>query len=157
MCRMINYLNFKIKTEISNAIKVETVISETVSRRAESVTYHSEQRRQELQICKCFNIQLIEATDICVFPEYFLLFARFSKDGITKEVVLKTTSLHGKNRGKRLYASLLEINVTLHKIVSIITDGTPAMNIENAGLTEFCKKKIPLSRVFLLNSASFIS
>jgi len=40
MWRMINYLNFKIKTEISNAIKVETVISETVSRRAESVTYH---------------------------------------------------------------------------------------------------------------------
>jgi hypothetical protein len=121
------------------------------------VAYHSEQLRQELQFCTCFNILLIEATDICVFPGYFLLFARFSKDGSTKEDVLKTVSLHGKTRGKILYASLLEMNVSVHKIVSIITDGAPAMTIDNGGLTAFCKRKIPLSRVFLLNTASFIS
>jgi hypothetical protein len=63
----------------------------------------------------------------------------------------------GRLEVKTLYASLLGMYVTIHKIVSVITDGAPAMNIENAGLTEFCKRKIPLSQAFLLNTASFIS
>ena len=121
------------------------------------MTCHSEQLKQGLQICRCFNIQLNEATDICVFPGYFLLFARFSKGGITKEDVLKTVSLHVKARGKSLYVIFLEINVTIHKIMPVITGGPPAMTIDNAGLTEFYKRKIPLSRLFLLNTASFNS
>lgn len=92
-----------------------------------------------------------------MFAGHFLLFARFSKDGITKEDVLKTVSLQGKTRGKSLYASLLEMKVTIHKRVSIITDGVSAMVIDNVGLTEFCKRKIPLSRVVLPNTASFVS
>jgi hypothetical protein len=65
-------------------------------------------------------------------------------------LLLKTVSLRGKSRGKSLYASHIEMNITINKIVSIITDGAPAMTIVNDGLTAFCKRKIPLSRVFFL-------
>jgi hypothetical protein len=81
-------------------------------------------------------------------------------DGNIKEELLKTIPLHGKTRGEDIfqsfYDSLLEMNVPIHKLVSITTDGAPAMTSENVGLIGLCKK-IPLSQTFLVSTVSFIS
>jgi hypothetical protein len=57
---------------------------------------------------------------------------------------LKTILLYGKTRGKDLfqsfYASLLEMYVPIHKLVSLTTDGTPTMTSANVGLIGLCKK-----------------
>jgi len=53
---------------------------------------------------------------------------------------LKTVLLQWKTRGEKLYGSLLEINVPIHKLVSITTYGVPAMTNKNVGLIGLCKK-----------------
>jgi hypothetical protein len=57
---------------------------------------------------------------------------------------LKTIPLHGKTRGEDIfqsfYACLLEMNVPIHKLVSVTKDGAPAITSENVGLIGLCKK-----------------
>jgi hypothetical protein len=101
---------FKIKSEIYNSVKVQ-LSRNTLSRRAEYMTDHTERLRQDL-ICKCFNIQLNEPTDICVFHRYFLLFAWSSMMALVRTMCWKQYRYMG-----RLEVSLLETNVTIHKIV----------------------------------------
>jgi len=75
----------------------------------------------------------------------------FDNDNI-KEVLLKTIPLHGKTTGEdtfqNFYASLLEMNVPIHKLVSVTTDDIPAMTSENVCLTELCKKDPTLPDFF---------
>jgi hypothetical protein len=51
---------------------------------------------------------------------------------------------HGKTGGddifKSFYAGLLEIDVPIHKLVSVTTNGAPAMMRENIGLMGLCKR-----------------
>jgi hypothetical protein len=72
-------------------------------------------------------------------------------DGSIKEELSKPILLHGKTRGEDIfqsfYASLLEMNVTIHKLMSITTDGAPAMTSENVGLTGLCKKRSRFPRL----------
>jgi hypothetical protein len=66
-------------------------------------------------------------------------------DGNIKEELLKAVLSHGKTRGEDIfqsfYASLLEMNIPIHKLVSITTGGAPAMTSENVGLIGLCKKE----------------
>jgi hypothetical protein len=65
-------------------------------------------------------------------------------NGNIKEELLKTIRLHGKTRGEEIfqsfYASLQEMNVPIHKLMSVTTDDAPAMTSENVGLIALCKK-----------------
>jgi hypothetical protein len=38
------------------------------------------------------------------------------------------------------YTNPLEMNVPIHKLVSVTTDGAPAMTSQNVGLIALCKK-----------------
>jgi hypothetical protein len=62
-----------------------------------------------------------------------------------REVLLKKVSLRGKTRGEVIfqgfYASLLEVNTPIHKLMLIITYDTQASTNENADCIELCKKK----------------
>jgi hypothetical protein len=82
----------------------------------------------------------------------------FSDGSIEKEM-LKTVLLHGKTTGedifKSFYASLLEMNVPIHKLVSIATDGTSAMTSENVGLIGLWKTD-PTFPDFLVTTVLFI-
>jgi hypothetical protein len=65
-------------------------------------------------------------------------------NGSIKEELLKTIPLHGKTRGEDIfqsfYASLLEMNVPIYKLVSVTTDGASAITSENVGLIGLCRK-----------------
>jgi hypothetical protein len=65
-------------------------------------------------------------------------------DGNIKEEMVKTVPLHGKTRSKDIFQSfhacLLEMKVPIHKLVSVATDGAPAMTSKNVGLIGLCKK-----------------
>jgi hypothetical protein len=73
---------------------------------------------------------------------------------------LKTVPLHGKTVGEEMfqsfYANLLEINVPIHKLLLVATDGAQAMATENVCLIELCKK-MSLFQTFLFTSVSLIS
>jgi hypothetical protein len=60
----------------------------------------------------------------------------------------------GEEIFQSLYATLLD--VSHHTLVSISTDGVPAMTSENVGLIGLYKKN-PISRTFLVITMSFIS
>jgi len=65
---------------------------------------------------------------------------------------LKTIPLHEKARGEDIlqsfYASLLEMNVPIHKLVSITKDGTLAMTSENSSLIGLCKNDPAFPDIF---------
>jgi hypothetical protein len=77
-------------------------------------------------------------------------------DGNIKEELLKAVLSHGKTRGEDIfqsfYASLLEMNVSIHKFVSFTTDGTPAMTSEYVGLIGFQERDVRVLNLFLLCS-----
>jgi hypothetical protein len=55
------------------------------------------------------------------------------------------------------YARLQGMNVPIHEHVSVNTDGPPAANNENSGLTGLLIENILRSQPFLVTTASFIS
>jgi hypothetical protein len=130
---------FKNKTEICNAIKEVQLSRSTVTRRVECMSDDNEQQmRQDLEICEFFSLKLDESTDVSDVSQLLVFVQMVFNDGSIKEELLKTIPLHGKTRGEDIfqsfYTSLLEINVPIHKLVSITTDGPPAMTSENVGL-----------------------
>jgi hypothetical protein len=136
---------FKYKTEICNAIKEVQLSRSTVTRRVECMSDDNEQQmRQDLEICEFFSLQLDESTDVNDVSQLLVFIRMVFNDGNIKEELLKTILLHGKTRGEDIYrsfyAGLLEMNAPIHKLVSITTDGAPAMTSENAGLIGLCKK-----------------
>jgi hypothetical protein len=64
-------------------------------------------------------------------------------DGNISQELFQTVRLYGKVREesmfKSFYASLLEMNVPIHKLVSVATDGARAKTSENTGLIGLCK------------------
>jgi hypothetical protein len=152
---------FKNKTEICNAIKEVQLSQSTVTRRVEYMSDDSEQQmRQDLEICEFFSLQLDESTDVGDVSQLVVFIRMVFSDGNIKEELLKTVPLHGKTRGEDIfqsfYASLLEMNVPIHKLVSIATGGAPAMTSGNVGLIGLCKKD-PAFTEFLVTTVSFIS
>jgi hypothetical protein len=109
-----------------------------------------QQVRQDLEICEFFSLQLGESTDVSDVSQ--LLVWMVFNSGNIKEELLKTVPLHGKTKGEDIfqsfYASLLEMNVPIHKLVSVTTDDAPAMTSENVGLIGLCKKRSRFSRLF---------
>lgn len=72
-----------------------------------------------------------------------------------REVLLRKVSLVWKTRATRgeyifegFYASLLEVDSPIHKLVLIATDGAPATTNEKADLIELCKKKCRFPKHF---------
>jgi hypothetical protein len=153
--------DFKNKTKICNAIKEVQLSRRTVTRRVECMSNDTEQQmRQDLEIYVLFSLQLYESTNVSDVSQLLVFILMVFNDGNIKEELFKTIPLHGETRGEDIfqsfYASLLEMNVPIHKLVSITTDGAPAMTSENVGLVGLCKKD-PFPRLFLVTTVSFIS
>jgi hypothetical protein len=128
---------FKNRTEICNATKEVQLSRNTITRRGECTSDDNEQKlRQDLDICGFFSLQLDEATDVCDIYQLRVFIWIVFIDGKIKEL-LKT---RGEDIFQRFYASLLEINVPIHKLVSVTTDGAPAMTSKNVGLIGLYKK-----------------
>jgi hypothetical protein len=100
--------------------------------------------RQDLEICEFFSLQLDESTDGSDVSQLLVFIRMVFNDGNIKEELFKTIPLHGKNGGEDIfqsfYARLPEMNIPIHKLVLVTTDGAPAMTSENDGLIGLWKK-----------------
>jgi hypothetical protein len=87
-----------------------------------------------------------------MFISYLFLFGWSSTMAILRRSCSKQYrymgSLDLKTYFKAFYASLLEMNVAIHKLVSIKTDGAPSMTNENVSLIGLCKKNLAFRDVF---------
>jgi hypothetical protein len=113
---------FKNKTEMCNTNKEVQLSRSTVTRRLECMSDNTEQQmRQDLEICEFSSLQLDESTDVNDVSQLLVFIRMVFNDGNIKEKLLKTIPLHGKTRGEDIfqsfYASLLEMNVPIHKLV----------------------------------------
>jgi hypothetical protein len=84
----------------------------------------------------------------CLRRFWIIFFRMIFSDGSTKEGPFKTTQLRGKIWGedifKHFYATVLEINIAIEQLTSIITDIAPSMTSENIGFIWLCKKQSAL-------------
>jgi hypothetical protein len=73
-------------------------------------------------------------------------------DGSIKLELLTTVLLHGNSRGENIFqslnGSLLQMNIPIHKLLSVTADGAPVVTNGSAGLTELYKKRSCFPRRF---------
>ncbi|KAK9393953.1 hypothetical protein NXF25_015616 [Crotalus adamanteus] len=126
---------FSNKKEIMTAIQKLQLSGNTVSRRIQSISNDLEyQLQSDLQKCLWFSLQLDESTDITDTSQLAMIVRLVFSDLAVKEELLKILSLKGKTRGEDIFLTFknyaTEINLPLHKLSSITTDGAPAMYVE---------------------------
>jgi hypothetical protein len=85
-----------------------------------------------------FPFRLDESTDVCGVCQLLVSIRNVFNDGTIPQELLQTVPLHGKTREEAIfqifYASLLEMNVPIHKLESVATGGATTMTSENTGL-----------------------
>jgi hypothetical protein len=73
-------------------------------------------------------------------------------DGSIKLELLTTVPLHGNSRGENIFqsfdASLLQMNIPIHKLLSVTADSAPVVTNESVGLTGLYKKVPVFPEVF---------
>uniref|UniRef100_A0A8C6L134 DUF4371 domain-containing protein n=1 Tax=Nothobranchius furzeri TaxID=105023 RepID=A0A8C6L134_NOTFU len=128
---------------ISTLSNVQLGASTTVRRVTAMSENLTEQLEQDVATCKWFSIQCDESVD-CSSSAQLMVFIRMVFDDFsTKEELLTLLPLQTTTRGVDIYNAvksfLVEKKVPLEKLVSMTTDGAPAMIGRHAGSIAHCK------------------
>lgn len=139
------FINFKNKIEIKKAIRDLQLSRNTVMRRIEMMSKNvDEQLQRDLVQCVAFSLQLDESTDISDTAQLLIFIRMVFGDFSTREELLTMISLKGRTRGIDLFTEFKDyvgkINLPLYKLVSITTDGAPAMIGVHNGFISLCQK-----------------
>ncbi|XP_067937246.1 general transcription factor II-I repeat domain-containing protein 2A-like [Watersipora subatra] len=139
------FVDFKNKDEIMSAIKDVQLSRSTMTRRCEEIEKNvTAQLQRDIAMCECFSLQFDESTD-SVDVAQLCLFIRMMFDNMTaKEELLCILPLKGHTRGEDIFQAFMEfvnkIQLPLGKLVSITTDGAPAMVGCSNGFIAHCKQ-----------------
>ncbi|XP_070400503.1 general transcription factor II-I repeat domain-containing protein 2-like [Nothobranchius furzeri] len=128
---------------ISTLSNVQLGASTTVRRVTAMSENLTERLEQDVATCKWFSIQCDESVD-CSSSAQLMVFIRMVFDDFsTKEELLTLLPLQTTTRGVDIYNAvksfLVEKKVPLEKLVSMTTDGAPAMIGRHAGFIAHCK------------------
>uniref|UniRef100_A0A1A8L2L2 Uncharacterized protein n=1 Tax=Nothobranchius pienaari TaxID=704102 RepID=A0A1A8L2L2_9TELE len=127
---------------ISTLSNVQLGASTTVRRVMAMSENLTEQLEQDLKTCKWFSIQCDESVD-CSSSAQLMVFIRMVFDDFsTKEELLTLLPLQTTTRGVDIYnavKSFLVEKIPLEKLVSLTTDGAPAMIGRHPGFIAHCK------------------
>lgn len=139
------FVNFKNKNEIKKAIHGLQLSRNTVMRRIETMSENiNEQLQRDIVRCVAFSLQLDESTDITDTAQLLIFIRMVFEDFSTKEELLSMISLKGKTRGLDIFtefkAYISKIKLPLYKLVSMTTDGAPAMTGIHNGFIALCHK-----------------
>ncbi|XP_061480010.1 general transcription factor II-I repeat domain-containing protein 2-like [Rhineura floridana] len=135
---------FSYKSEIIAAMKMLDLSRETLARRIESISNDLEHQLQnDLQKCLWFSLQLDESTDMTGTSQLIIIVRMVFGDLSLKEELLKILSLKGTG-GEDIFQTFKnyakEINLPIHKLSSITTNGAPAMVDCTGGFIAHCQK-----------------
>ena len=136
--------NFKNKSEIMSAIKEVQLSRNTVMRRCEFMAENlGEQLNKDIGECVFFSLQFDETTDVMDTSQLCIFIRMVFKDLSTKEELLKVLPLKGKTRGEDIFHTFSDfVNKTqlpVNKLVSMTTDGAPAMTGRTNGFIALCR------------------
>ena len=138
-------MNFKNKNEIKIAVHGLQLSRNTVMCRIETISKNlNEQLQKDIVLCVAFLLQFDESTDITDTAQLLVFIRMVFEDFSTKEELLSMISLKGKTRGLDIFtefkAYICQIKLPLYKLVSMTTDGAPAMTGIHNGFISLCHK-----------------
>ncbi|CAM4361987.1 unnamed protein product [Leuciscus chuanchicus] len=103
----------------------------------------TEQLEKDLGSCKWFSIQCDESVDSSSTAQLMVFIRMVFSDLSVKEEFLTLLPLKTTTRGVDIYAAVkkyfMEKNVPFEKLVSVTTDGAPAMTGQHAGFVALCR------------------
>ena len=133
------FRDFKNKAEILSSIKALQLSRHTVTRRCEAMAEDvTQQMWKDISDCECFSLQLDESTESTVFIR--MVFS----DLTAKEELLTLLPMKEKTRGEDIFQSfkhfIEKTQLPVYKLVSITTDGAPAMVGRVNGFIAKCRQ-----------------
>uniref|UniRef100_A0AAV2MK93 Uncharacterized protein n=1 Tax=Knipowitschia caucasica TaxID=637954 RepID=A0AAV2MK93_KNICA len=139
------FVDHKSKTEIMSAIGDVQLGANTVARRVTALSEDAVgQLDSDIQRCKWFSIQCDESVDASDTAQLAVFVRMVFEDFSTKEEFLTLLPLKTTTRGVDIYnvvkGYFVDKKVPIEKLVSITTDGAPAMTGRHSGFIAHCKK-----------------
>lgn len=136
---------FKNKTEIMKAIKDVQMSRNTTTKRCEVMAVDvEEQLRKDIDACECFSLQFDESTDMVDVAQLCVFIRMVFEDMSAREELLTMLPLKGQTRGEDIFNAFMtfarETKLPLFKLISITTDGAPAMIGRTNGFIALCKQ-----------------
>jgi len=137
--------NFKNKNEIMSAIKDLQLSRSTVTRRFEGMEQNlAAELERDICRCECFSIQFDESTDSVDIAQLCVFIRMMFKNMTVKEELLCILPLKGHTRGEDIFQAFMnyasKTKLPLVKLISITTDGAPAMVGSSNGFIALCKQ-----------------
>ena len=138
------FKDHKSKTEIMSAIADVQLGANTVARRVSALSADAVgQLERDMIKCKWFSIQCDESVDAADTAQMAVFVRMVFEDASTREEFLTLLPLKTTTRGVDIYNVVkkyfVEHNVPIEKLVSITTDGAPAMTGRHSGFIALCK------------------
>ena len=132
------FAEFKNKDEIKKEISNLQLSHQTVARRVEIISCDiSEQLLVDLKNASGFSLALDESCDV-TDTEQLIIWVRFDMEHTFKEELLALVPLQNTTRGEDIYKALKECllrnGIDMKKLLSVTTDGAPAMVGRRIGL-----------------------
>ena len=138
------FKEFKNKTEIMSAVKAVQLTRNTVTRRCEMMGDNLvQQLAKDIDCCECFSLQMDESTDITDKAQ-LCIFIRMVHDMTAKEELLTVLHMNAHTRGEDIFqifkTFIDKTKIPVCKLVSITTDGAPAMVGCRNGFVAKCRE-----------------
>lgn len=134
----------------------------TMVRRVSAMTGNlTEQLDRDLVKCRCFSIQRNKSVASSSTSQLMMFIRMVFDDFSAKDQLLTLLPLKTTMRGVDIYNAVkrffVEKKVSLDKLVSVTTDGAPAMTGQHSGFIILYAEVIQTSQNFDITTASFTS
>lgn len=139
------FRDFKNKSEILSSIKALQLSRCTVTRRCEAMAEDlTQQMWKDIRDCECFSVQLDESTDVSDTAQMCIFIRMVFSDITAKEELLTVLPMKKQTRGEDIFQSfknfIEKTQLPVCKLVSITTDGAPAMVGRVNGFIAKCRQ-----------------
>ncbi|CAI5694542.1 unnamed protein product [Oreochromis niloticus] len=139
------FRDFKNKAEITSSIKALQLSRSTVTRRCEAMAEDlTQQLWKDIGDCQCFSLQLDESTDVSDTAQVCIFIRMVFTDITAKEELLTVLPMKEQMRGEDIFQSfknfIEKTQLPVYKLVSITTDGAPAMVGRLNGFIAKCRQ-----------------
>lgn len=136
----------KLKAPLLDKMKMLSLSHQSISRRIVDIGAEIEANlKSDLQRCQAFSVALDETTDISDISQ-LLIWVRYIVDDRIEENILALVPLTEQTKAEDIFdafmAVVIRFDLDLKKLVSLCTDGAPAMIGIHAGFAALVRKYI---------------
>ena len=139
------FRDVKNKAEILSSIKALQLSRHTVTRRCEAMAEDlTHQMWKDIRDCECFSLQLDESTDVSDIAQVCIFIRMVFNDITAKEELLTILHMKEQTRGEDIFQTfknfIEKTELPVYKLISITTDGAPAMVGRVNGFIAKCRE-----------------